>query len=173
MRAAGEAKTQAAPPSPAPWRRASILLGHHHGQDRLALVACPGEGLEPDQRRDAFAVVVADVDGEADFVSLAAPGGQGQHPKHVPQPAGLALANHTWLNGAVREEREPPGVETGQEPLQGSAGGVLAENGGRSGTHPLRGFRPSVGGASTAEMQEATDAAQRPAGKWGRIKRQS
>src|SRR5262249_36485348 len=53
----------------------SVLTEQHQGKDGLAAVAGAGEGLEPDQRRNVLAVAVADVDGEANLVALAAPGG--------------------------------------------------------------------------------------------------
>jgi hypothetical protein len=46
----------------------SVLLGHHDREDRLALVARAAQGLQPDQRRGVLPVVVADMQGEAQFV---------------------------------------------------------------------------------------------------------
>jgi hypothetical protein len=51
--------------------RCSIFLGHHHGENRLAVVTGAAHGLEAHQRRGSVAVVVADVDAEAQLAGVA------------------------------------------------------------------------------------------------------
>jgi hypothetical protein len=42
----------------------------------------------------ALAVVIADVEGKEDHGALTPPGGQRQHPEHIPQPARLILTDN-------------------------------------------------------------------------------
>ena len=51
------------------------LVGHHHGDNRLALVPRAADRLEPDPRRRPLAVVVADVPGEREDAAAFLPGG--------------------------------------------------------------------------------------------------
>jgi hypothetical protein len=61
----------------------SVFLRDHDRDARRAVIARPAEGLEPDQRRGALPVVVADMDAEAQLaggVALPAEAGTGADP---------------------------------------------------------------------------------------------
>jgi hypothetical protein len=54
------------------WRR-SVFVGQKYSDDGFALVAGAADGLQPDQRRGALLVAVADVDAEANLRAAVAP----------------------------------------------------------------------------------------------------
>src|SRR5437762_11586993 len=70
----------------------SILIRPQHGDARRAVVTGAAHGLERDERR--LAVVVPDVKLVVERVSRSrrAPDCTGEHPQHVPEPAGFVLA---------------------------------------------------------------------------------
>ncbi len=106
-------KGQASTRQPGPGR--SVLIGHQHGKGRLALVAGAAQGLEANERRGAVAVVVADVDAEADLGPAAGPADRtGEQPKHFRQPFMPSLirskaARFTGqCHGRSKANRPPP-----------------------------------------------------------------
>jgi hypothetical protein len=106
---------------------------HYDGDNRLAVIAGAAHGFEPDQRRRALTVVVADVDGKADLAgnAFAPAGGKRQQKEHIPQPAGFVLAGNARGDGSRepslsvppcdKPTAPPPGgpeATTGEPPLR-------------------------------------------------------
>src|SRR5262249_19242299 len=87
-------------------RARSILVREHHGNDRRAVVAGGAQCLGAHERRCALAVVVADVDAEADLRPTGNPAdNQPQHRGDIPQSPRLILADDPGRAG----DALPPG----------------------------------------------------------------
>src|SRR5215468_9730736 len=88
-----------------PWSRTAILLG--------AGIVRTADGLEPDQRRDAFPVVIAVVNAEADFRPHATADRTAEQEDNIPEPARLVPASDAGrhadaaLPGDPRQGRGP------------------------------------------------------------------
>jgi hypothetical protein len=103
----------------------------HYGNDGRAAVAGPADRLRPDQRRRSLAVVVADVDAEADFRPVATASDRvREHIQHVPQPTSFVLADDTRRDGNAAL---PGGPGQGH----GVADAGLAGDGGNVGEHAV------------------------------------
>jgi hypothetical protein len=70
----------------------SVFVRSQHRDARRAVIVRPADRLEPDERRGAVAIVVADVDAETDFRPVAPADSAPQEPKHIPQPPRFVLA---------------------------------------------------------------------------------
>ena len=85
-----------------------MFVRHHQRGNRLTLVPRCAHGLEPQQRRGAFSVIVADMDAEAQQAggAVAPADRKAEHREHVPQAARLVLAGDA---GRDRDALSPGG----------------------------------------------------------------
>ena len=98
--------------------RWSVFVREHDGDNRLALIAGPGQGLEGHERGHVPAVVVPDVDGEANLRAITSP--SGQQPKNVPQAPCLVLAGDA---GRHADAAPPDGAGQGNRPADARLAG--------------------------------------------------
>src|SRR5512135_1995564 len=79
----------------------SVLRGQHDRYDGLCVVAWATEGIEGNEGRVSFAVVVTDMQGEVDALAIFLLGsdGEAEHVEDVPKAAGFVLTINAGRDG--------------------------------------------------------------------------